>query len=195
PSLSEADAPTFAAPFPSPVAEPARQAGFKTAPVEAPPPPPELADEMDDEEPALPAGNGRGGDGAQAVSQIIATLEARRKIMLALALEKAAIKIDGDFLVVTFAPENARDKAQLDGKDKRQLIEEISREVTGRRLTLSVSVGGVPEIPSAPARPAAPGRPAASKSTAGKKEAAEIDPRVQAMTEKFAGTVEIIKPE
>jgi hypothetical protein len=147
--------------------------------------PPEPADEMGDEEPGLPDGNGRGVDGAQARSQIIAALEARRKIMLALALEKATVKIDGDFLIVTFAPENARDKMQLDGKDKRQLIEEISREVTGRRLTLSVSVGGMPEIPTAPARPAA----------VRQKAPVEIDPKVQALAEKFAGTVEIIKPD
>jgi DNA polymerase III subunit gamma/tau len=184
PSLDDADAPVFTAPRPMPTAKEAPQASFKPAPVETPPPAPEFEDVYEDDEPAPPAGNGRGIDGPQVVSQIIAALEARRKMMLALALERATVKIDGDFLVVTFAPENARDKVQLDGKDKRQLVEEIGREVTGRRLTLSVSVGGMPEIPPAPARP-----PAARK-----KEPAEIDPRVQAMTEKFAGTVEIIKP-
>ncbi|MFL6214713.1 MAG: DNA polymerase III subunit gamma/tau [Blastocatellia bacterium] len=181
PPLNEASAPTFEKPRAVPVTEPASQSAFKPAPPEPPEPP----DDFYDDEPALTSGNGHGLDNAQAISRIIAALEARRKIMLALALEKATIKIDGDFLVVTFAPENARDKTQLDGKDKRQLIEEISREVTGRRLTLSVSVGGVQEIPPAPARP----------SPARKKEPAEIDPRVQAMTEKFAGKVEIIKPE
>ena len=168
-----------------PVSERPAQAAPKPAPP-APPEPPEPPDDFYDDEPIMSAGNGHGIDNAQAVSRIIAALEARRKIMLALALEKATIKIDGDFLVVTFAPENARDKAQIDGKNKRQLIEEISREVTGRRLTLSVSVGGVQEIPSAPAR-----QPAARK-----KEPAEIDPKLKALAEKFhAEKVEIIKPE
>jgi hypothetical protein len=168
-----------------PVTETATQAAPQAAVRPSPPEPPEPPDFYDDE-PVLQGGNGHGLDDAQAISRIIAALEARRKIMLALALEKATIKIDGDFLVITFAPENARDKTQLDGKDKRQLIEEISREVTGRRLTLSVSVGGVQEIPSAPTRP----------SPARKKEPAEIDPKVQALAEKFhAEKVEIIKPE
>jgi DNA polymerase-3 subunit gamma/tau len=182
PPLNESSAPAFDKPRAAPQTEPAPQATFKPSPPEPPEPP----DDLYDDEPALTAGNGQGLDNAQAVSRIIAALEARRKIMLALALEKATIKIDGDFLVVTFAPENARDKVQLDGKDKRQLIEEISREVTGRRLTLSVSVGGVQEIPSAPTRP----------TPARKKEPAEIDPKVQALAEKFhAEKVEIIKPE
>ena len=151
---------------------------------------PEPPNDFHDDEPALPVGNGRSVDGTQAVSLIIAALEARRKMMLVMALEKAAVKIDGDFLVVSIAPENARDKAQLEGKDKRQLIEEVSREVTGRRLTLSVSVGGAPAPPVTPARPTAASKPAVRK-----QEPAEIDPRVQAMTEKFAGSVEIIEPE
>ena len=57
--------------------------------------------------------------------------------------------------------------------------------MTGRRLTLSISVGGMPEIPAAPTRPQA----------ASKKEPAEIDPKVQALADKFGGKVELIKPE
>ncbi|HKQ04953.1 MAG TPA: DNA polymerase III subunit gamma/tau [Blastocatellia bacterium] len=182
-----------APPRPAPVAEMAPQASFKPAPVEAPPPLPAPPEDFYDGEPALPASNGRDIDDAQAVSQIIAALEARRKMMIVLALEKATVKIDGDFLVVAIAPENARDKTQLDGRDRRQLIEEVSREVMGRRLTLSVSVGGVPEVPTATPRPTATAKPAARQKAS--KEPAEVDPRVQAITEKFAGTVEIIKPE
>jgi DNA polymerase III subunit gamma/tau len=186
PPISDRSTPPFAAPRPVPATETAPRASFKTAPVEEPPLPPEPPDYSFDDEPELPAGNGRGIDSAQAISQIIAALEAKRKIMLALALEKASVKIDGDFLIVTFAPENARDKMQFDGKDKRQLIEEISREVTGRRLTLSVSVGGLPEIPAAPTR----------TPLARKKEPAEIDPKVQALAEKFrAEKIDIIKPD
>jgi hypothetical protein len=186
PSTSDRDTPPFAAPRPVPATEVAPRAVFKPAPAEEPPAPPEPPDYSYLDEPELPAGNGRGIDGDRAIGQIIAALEAKRKIMLALALEKAAVKIDGDFLIVTLAPENARDKMQLDGKDKRQLIEEISREVTGRRLTLSVSVGGMPEIPAAPARP-----PAERK-----KAAAEMDPKIQALAEKFrAEKIDIIKPD
>jgi hypothetical protein len=43
------------------------------------------------------------------------------------------------------------------------------------------------------ARPTATAKPVARQKES--KESAEVDPRVQAITEKFAGTVEIIKPE
>jgi hypothetical protein len=168
-----------------PAAETAPRASFKPAPVEEPPLPPELPDESYDDEMELPAGNGRGVDSAQAVSQIIAALDAKKRFLIVNAMLKAEVRIDGDFLIVALAPENAVDKKQFDAKDKRQLIEEISREVTGRRLTLSVSVGGMPEIPAAPTRPQA----------ARKKEPAEIDPKVQALADKFGGKVEFIKPE
>jgi len=184
PSISDRSVPSFAAPRPVPAAETAPRASFKPTLAEEPPLPPEPPDYPFDDEPELPADNSRGIDSAQAISQIIAALEAKHKMMIVFALEKATVKIDGDFLIVALTPENARDKTLFTEKDKRQLIEEISREVTGRRLTLSVSVGGMPEIPTAPAR-----------SPARKKAPPAIDSRVQAVTEKFGGTVEIIKPD
>ncbi|MEN3334155.1 MAG: polymerase subunit gamma/tau [Blastocatellia bacterium] len=183
PPISDTGVPTFTAPRPVPVAETAPRASFKSAPAQEPPP--ALPDEFYDDEPELPAGNGRGMDSAQAISQIIAALDAKKRFLIVNAMSKAQVRIDGDFLIVALAPENAVDKKQFDGKDKRQLIEEISREVTGRRLTLSISVGGMPEIPAVPPRPQA----------ARKKEPAEIDPKVQALADKFGGKVELIKPE
>jgi DNA polymerase III subunit gamma/tau len=184
PSVGDAGAPSFAGPRPVPAAETAPRASFEPAPLDAPPAPPEPPDDSYDDQPALPAGNGRYVDGAQAVSQIIATVEAKGRRLLFDAMSKAEVRIDGNFLVVTIAPGNTVDKRQFEGKDKRQLIEEISYEVTGRRLTLSVSVGGLPEISAVPARPLA----------TRKTEAKASDPRIQAVAEKFGGTVEFIEP-
>jgi DNA polymerase-3 subunit gamma/tau len=185
PSISDTGAPTFAAPRPVPAAETAPRASFKPVPADEPPLPPEPPDGPYEDELELPVSNGRSIDGPQAVSQIITALDAKKRFLIVNAMSKAEVKIDGDFLIVALAPENAVDKKQFEGKDKRQLIEEITREVTGRRLTLSVSVGGMPEIPAAPTRPQA----------VRKKEPAEIDPKVQALADKFGGKVEFIKPE
>jgi hypothetical protein len=108
-------------------------------------------------------------------------LEAKNKMLMVMALQHAKIEIDGNFFRVSISPENARDKNQLEGKDKRQVIEETCREILGRRLTLSVSVGAQP-------RPeASPKKEAASPSKA------EDDPRITALKDKFRGEVIEVK--
>ena len=105
--------------------------------------------------------------------------------MIGLALEKAKIRIDGEYLRVVLSPDNARDKTLFDKRDKRQAVEDAAREVLGRKLILSVSVGGQPEIESSPRR----------KEAAPSKAQDADNSKVQALAEKFQGKVEIIKPE
>jgi DNA polymerase-3 subunit gamma/tau len=181
------------APAPAQPVEPAPRATSKVLAASEPPlpsEPPYLPDDPYPYEPELPARSARPAvttseDGDAAVKNIIAAIEAKRNIMIGLALEKAKVRIDGDYLRVVLSPDNARDKTLFDKRDKRQAVEEAAREVLGRRLTLSVSVGGQPEVDDIPKRKeAAPGK------------AQEADTsKVQAFADKFQGTYEIIKPE
>src|SRR5262249_22006761 len=104
---------------------------------------------------------------------------------LGIALQNASVRIDGDFLIVSLRPEHAADKSQFD-KDKKQLLEEVAREITGRRLTLSLSVGAEAAPEGAPTRAASEPR----------RKSVEIPEGVQALADKFgAEKVEIIKPD
>ncbi|HST23965.1 MAG TPA: DNA polymerase III subunit gamma/tau [Blastocatellia bacterium] len=181
------------APAPAQPVEPAPRATSKVLAASEPPlpsEPPSLPDDPYPYEPELPARSARPAvatseDGEAAVKNIIAAIEAKRNIMIGLALEKAKVRIDGDYLRVVLSPDNARDKTLFDKRDKRQAVEEAAREVLGRRLTLSVSVGGQPQVDDIPKRKeVAPGK------------AQEADTsKVQAFADKFQGTYEIIKPE
>jgi DNA polymerase III subunit gamma/tau len=156
-----------------------------------PPEPPHLLDAPYDYDLEPPAGNAEsssvpGLDGAAAVEKIIAALEAKNKMLIAMALEHADVRIDGEFLRVLISPPNARDKTQMDGRDKRQAIEEVAKEVLGRRVTLSVSVGAEAQPDSDPKR----------KEATKVKEKVDTNPRVKALADKFrAESIEIIKPE
>jgi hypothetical protein len=133
------------------------------------------------------AASGPATGGEDAVKKIIAALEAKRRMMLVTVLDKAQVRIDGDFLRVTLLPENARDKSQIEPKDKRQLIEETAREIVGRRLQLSVSIGA--ESSGEPEQPA-------QKPKANPKRLAEENPKLRALTDKFHGEIiEVVKPE
>jgi DNA polymerase-3 subunit gamma/tau len=155
-----------------------------------PPEPPPMLDDPFDYEPELPASRAQSNvaalDGEDAVRRIKDALEAKRKMMIVMALDKADIKIDGEFLRVSLSPDNAKDKMQLEGRDRRQTIEETCREVLGRRLTLSVSVGAQAQVDSDPKR----------KEATKAKEKVETNPKVKALADKFrAESIEIIKPE
>ncbi|HKP87549.1 MAG TPA: DNA polymerase III subunit gamma/tau [Blastocatellia bacterium] len=114
-------------------------------------------------------------DSEAAVKSIIAALWSKNKMLIATALEKAEVKVDGDFLRVVLSPDNARDKMQFDGRDKRQVVEEAAREALGRRLTLSVSIGGQPQLESSPVQ---------KKGAAGKTQT-EIDPKLRVLADTF----------
>jgi DNA polymerase III subunit gamma/tau len=121
--------------------------------------------------------------GKAAVDAIKKAIEDRRKMMLLSALDHAqSIEVDGDYLRITFAPDSAVLKNQLESKDNRKVIEEVSREVVGRRLTLSASVGAQPKEEAAP-----------QKRASAQKKKAQDDPRISALTEKFRGEVIEVK--
>ncbi|MFP5261837.1 MAG: DNA polymerase III subunit gamma/tau [Blastocatellia bacterium] len=170
---------------------PRASSGASQANTVAPPDEPPLTlDDPFDYEPELPAGRAHpnvAADGAETVRRIKDALESKRKMMIVMALDKADVKIDGDFLRVSLSPDNVRDKIQLEGRDKRQTIEETCREVLGRRLTLSVSVG---------AQAQSGGDPKHKEAAKAKEKADTNNPKVKALADKFrAESIEIIKPE
>jgi len=176
---------------PAPPVEPTPKAAFPAIDRSAPPPSAAVRSLPDDPYPyeddlqaTSPVPDAI--DGTDAGKRLIAALEVKNKMWLVTALEKAAVTVDGNFLRVSLLPENVIDKQQFEGRDKRQLIEETCREVFGRKLTLSVSVGGQQQTDAEP-KP----KPAVRK-----KEPKPADPRIDALVDKFgAKEVEIIPPE
>lgn len=76
-----------------------------------------------------------------AADKIKAALEAKRKLMIVVALDKGKVSIDGDYLRVHYAPEHMSCKAEIEARDKRNSIEDACEQVLGRRLTLRASIG------------------------------------------------------
>jgi len=73
------------------------------------------------------------------IYKIKAALEANRKVMVAVLLDKGTITIDGDYLCVEYAPEDSAYKAGIEARDKRIAIEDACEQALGRRLTLRAS--------------------------------------------------------
>ncbi|MCI0485948.1 MAG: DNA polymerase III subunit gamma/tau [Blastocatellia bacterium] len=149
--------------------------------------PPSMFDGPEDMEPLDDFPSDAVATGAGAVERIKAAIEGKRKMMLFSALDKAErIEIDGEFLRISYAAGDALFKNQVESRDNRKLIEEVCREVTGRRLTLSATVGGQAGTESAPRR----------KERIDIKERVENNPAVRALADKFQGQViEVLKPE
>jgi DNA polymerase-3 subunit gamma/tau len=124
---------------------------------------------------------------ADAGLKIKDAVEQRGKKFLRAALDQAeSIRVDGQFLRVSFSPENGVYKKQIEGRDNRKILEEVGREIAGRPLTLSVAVGGqaAPEV-----KPVKQQRGEA-------KEKDEDHPAVRAIVDKFQGkVVEVLKPK
>ena len=160
--------------------------GVKASSPPEPPPPPmddlyEVAPRLPTEKPA-PRATASNSDNR--VDRIKTALEAKRKMMIASTLDKGVITIDGDHLRVEYAPENAKCKAEIESRDKRIAIEDACEQVLGKRLTLRASITGQSEGESKPLR----------KEKV--KAAAEDDPKLRALIDKFHGEViEVIKPE
>src|SRR5215213_1163107 len=105
--------------------------------------PPMLLDEPFDESPALPppAAKEQTTGGEAAVQRIKAALEARKKMILVMTLDKAeSIRIEGEFIRIVFAPSESSYKSQVESS--RKVIAEACFEVVGRPLSVSVSIGG-----------------------------------------------------
>lgn len=103
------------------------------------------------------------------------------------ALDNAeSIAVEGDLLCIVYSDQNASFKARVEDRDNRRAIEEICREALGRKVTLSVSVGG----------PSGPEATDERKEKTRARQKAEDDPKLRALKDKFRGEIlEVIKPE
>jgi DNA polymerase III subunit gamma/tau len=176
-------------------ATPARSSanGEAPSPPEPPPPMDERYEVVTEPAPKPASPNATSSTDRSPVDKIKAALEAKRKMMIVTALDKGTVSLDGDYLRVIYAPENSACKTEIEARDKRNAIEDASEQVLGRRLTLRASIVGQadgPNISTASGSERAPQRKEKSKG------AAEHDPKLQALLDKFHGEViEVIKPE
>ena len=159
----------------SAAASPATQsASGKASPVTTPEPP---------KAPAT-APQPRASTGTDA-DRIKGALEAKRKMMIVTALDKGTISIDGDYLRVTYAPEDAKCKTDIEARDRRIAIEDACEEAFGRRLTLKASIAGEAE-------PEAPHRLKEKKPQSQTSD----NPKLRALADKFHGEIiEVIKSD
>jgi DNA polymerase-3 subunit gamma/tau len=124
---------------------------------------------------------------SDAVERIKSVLEARRKMLLLTALDKAdSIEVGDTTLKVSYSPAAKVHKNQIESRDNRRLIEEACLQALGRRLTLSVTI-------SAPG----PVEAQSGKAEANRKEKrAEDHPAVRTLVDRFRGeVVEVIGPD
>jgi len=105
-------------------------------------------------------------------------------MMIVTALDKGTISIDGDYLRVMYAPEDAKCKTDIEARDKRIAIEDACEEAFGRRLMLKASIAGEAE-PEAP--PRRKEKPQGQTSD---------NPKLRALADKFHGEIiEVIKSD
>jgi DNA polymerase-3 subunit gamma/tau len=157
----------------------------------APPPwadePPPAWDDPYDGEPALPPVNFASGRGEQNLpGRLKESLQANKKMMLLSFINQAeSVRLDGDYLRITYTGENARNKSLVESSTNRRAIEEACKELTGRRITLSVIVGG-----------ATNGSETNLNEAKEAKQRDENHPTLRAIAEKFKGEIiEIVKSE
>ena len=126
--------------------------------------------------------------GQAAAEKILALLESRGKRMLISALDHAdSIRVEGDFLCISYSPSGTLLKNQLETRDNRKSLEEASREVLARPIVLSVSLGR--QEPSSPAE-------AKKQEAVDATEQARKHPAVRSLMDAFHGEVtDVIKPE
>lgn len=146
--------------------------------------PPPAWDETYDREPALPPVNFAAGRGEQnLVGRLKESLQANKKMLLLSFINQAeSVRLDGDYLRITYTGDSARNKSLVESSMNRRAIEEVCKELTGRRITISVIVGGATNGSEANFQEA--------------KEQAENNPTLRAIAEKFKGEIiEIVKSE
>jgi DNA polymerase-3 subunit gamma/tau len=171
-------------------------ANIATATRTAAPPPP-WADEppaWDDPyiaEPDLPpAGFSAGRSEQNIAGKLKESLQTSKKMMLLSFINQAeSIKIEGEYLRITYTGENGRNKSLVESSANRRTIEDACKELTGRKLTLSISVGeGGVENESETTFTTATAKEA--------KQRAENHPALRALADKFKGEIiEIVKSE
>ncbi|HEY6330347.1 MAG TPA: DNA polymerase III subunit gamma/tau [Blastocatellia bacterium] len=173
-----------------PAADPAAKRGAQaedSVAVRAPQEPPRF---MDDEppidEPVAPVprqqstSEGEAGLDTGIGESIKQALEARRKMILVSALDHAeSIQADGDYLRVTYSKDNSLFKGKLEARDSRATVEEVCREIFGKKVVLLVSISGAEStaapvmttastaVPAAVSTPASGTKPAVDAAPSG----------------------------
>ncbi len=191
-------------------ATPARSnADIEAAPPLEPPPPPmdEFYGVAPQPAPKPALHNDSASTERRPADKIKAALEAKRKMMIVTALDKGTISIDGDYLRVEFDREHSSCKGEIEARDKRNAIEDACEQVLGRRLTLKASIAGQTVSTASSSErggergskrriSTASGSERAGNQQEKTKAAAEDDPKLRALLDKFHGEViEVIKPE
>jgi DNA polymerase-3 subunit gamma/tau len=159
----------------------------------APPPwadePPPAWDDPYDAEPDLPPAGFTAGGGEQNIaSRLKESLQTGKKMMLLSFINQAeSIRVEGEYLRITYAGENGRNKSLVESSANRRTIEDACKELIGRKLTLSIIVSeGANDSDSE------------TNFTAAKeaKQRAENHPALRALADKFKGEIiEIVKSE
>jgi DNA polymerase-3 subunit gamma/tau len=159
----------------------------------APPPwadePPPAWDDPYDAEPDLPPAGFTAGGGEQNIaSRLKESLQTGKKMMLLSFINQAeSIRVEGEYLRITYAGENGRNKSLVESSANRRTIEDACKELVGRKLTLSIIVSE-----------GANDSDRETNFTAAKeaKQRAENHPALRALADKFKGEIiEIVKSE
>jgi DNA polymerase III subunit gamma/tau len=160
----------------------------------APPPPweeeaPAAWDTPYDAEPELPPASARPLGGEQNLAgRLKESLQANKKMMLLSFINQAeSIKLEGEYLRITYTGENARNKSLVESSANRRTLEDACKELTGRKITLSVMVGGEVDADSGEAK---------FTEAIEARQRAENHPALRALADKFKGEIiEIVKSE
>jgi DNA polymerase-3 subunit gamma/tau len=161
----------------------------------APPPPwadeaPAVWDDPYDAEPgvppvALPASRGE----QNLAGRLKESLQANKKMMLLTFINQAeSLQFEGEYLRITYTGDNARNKSLVESSANRRTLEDACKELTGRKITLSVVVGGEASAEA--------GDESNLVETMKAKQRAENHPALRALADKFKGEIiEIVKSE
>jgi DNA polymerase-3 subunit gamma/tau len=109
--------------------------------------------------------------------KIKASLESKNKMLLVSVLDKADIHIEGNKLHISFSAEDRAFKSQVESRENRRLIEEIAEHLTGRKLSLQVSI-----------------KEAAARKASSLTERVQKDPKVRALIDRFKGEITEVEP-
>jgi hypothetical protein len=119
------------------------------------------------------------------IEKIKRILESRKKMLLAAALDHAQhVAVNDHYLMVGYDPSDAGRHYKAQIEDARRIVEEACYEALGKRLTLSVSLGGLISPRQGPGSSTLPRPdPKANDITP------ENHPAVRAIIERFNGEI------
>lgn len=168
---------------PARTTSPAREPEYLDVPPEPPMPVEDLYEPEHESLDQVPVATG------DVMQKLKAVLTKHKRLMTVGALDHAdSIRIDGEFLRISYAPSQTSFKQQIEDKLKKAQIEEAAREAFGKKLTISVTTGA--EHAAAPAK-----RDTAPQTSDTKAEPSTNNPRhedhhaVKAIVDKFHGEV------